>query len=86
MQPKNQSNLSNLIRVLISQGSGQDVTIFILDLKNASNNEIEAAKTAVKRLKTLRHPNVLSFYDSAEVPVQPPISVIPFQTVIAEFA
>jgi SCY1-like protein 1 len=49
------------------QGSGEEVTVFILDSKNSSPSEIEAGKAAVKRLKTLRHPNILTFLDSVEV-------------------
>ena len=51
----------------ILQGSGEEVTIFILDSKNSSPAEVEAAKACVKRLKTLRHPNILTFLDSVEV-------------------
>jgi len=43
------------------------VTIFILDTKTASPAEVDAAKATVKRLKTLRHPSVLTFFDSVEV-------------------
>jgi hypothetical protein len=41
--------------------------VFILDVKNASPAIADAAKAAVKRLKTLRHPSILTFLDSAEV-------------------
>ncbi|CAL8111632.1 unnamed protein product [Orchesella dallaii] len=48
------------------KANGEEVTIFILDTKNSSPSEIEAAKAAVKRLKMLRHPSVLTFLDSVE--------------------
>lgn len=35
--------------------------------KEANPAHIEAAKAAVKRLKTLRHPCVLTYIDSLEV-------------------
>lgn len=49
------------------KGLEEEVTIFILESKNASPAEMDAAKASVKRLKTLRHPNVLTFLDSVEV-------------------
>jgi len=42
------------------------VTVFILDGK-PTGAEMDAAKAGVKRLKTLRHPNILTFMDSVEV-------------------
>jgi len=51
----------------ISQSSGEEVTIFILDTKSASVTELEAIRAGVKRLKTLRHPSILTFLDSVEV-------------------
>lgn len=51
----------------LSQSNGEEVAIFILDTKNSSQSEVDAAKAAVKRLKTLRHPSILTFFDSVEV-------------------
>ena len=50
------------------QGSTEPVSIFILDVKTSgSDTQIELAKAALKRLKTLRHPNILTYVDSLEV-------------------
>lgn len=39
-----------------------------MDVKsNANDNQLELAKLAIKRLKTLRHPNILTYIDSLEV-------------------
>ncbi len=43
------------------------MTVFSLDVKQRSESQVELARTMVKRLKTLRHPNVLTFVDSFEV-------------------
>lgn len=52
----------------IPQGSSEPVSVFILDAKTSGNDtQIELAKAALKRLKTLRHPNILTYIDSLEV-------------------
>lgn len=39
-----------------------------MDVKtNANDSQVELAKQAIKRLKTLRHPNILTYIDSLEV-------------------
>jgi SCY1-like protein 1 len=43
------------------------VSIFAFDVKSASESQVQTAKGAVKRLKTLRHPNILTFLDAVEV-------------------
>lgn len=48
------------------QGSNEDVSVFVFDIKTASETQLEVAKSAVKRLKTLRHPSVLIYLDSLE--------------------
>ncbi|PSN48910.1 hypothetical protein C0J52_03481 [Blattella germanica] len=48
------------------KGSGEDVSVFVFDIKNSSETQFEIAKTAVKRLKTLRHPSILTYLDSLE--------------------
>jgi SCY1-like protein 1 len=42
------------------------VSIFIFDLKSSSETQIQVAKASMKRLKTLRHPNILTFLDGLE--------------------
>lgn len=52
------------------QNTGQEVSIFEF-LINDDSPESETcsalAKSAVKHLKTLKHPNILSFLESSEV-------------------
>ncbi|KAG5866921.1 hypothetical protein JTB14_013531 [Gonioctena quinquepunctata] len=48
------------------KGTGEEVSVFVFDLKSSSETHIEVAKVAVKRLKTLRHPSVLTYLDSLE--------------------
>lgn len=47
-------------------GSGDEVSVFMYDIRAGSDAKLELAKAAVKRLKTLRHPSVLQFLDSLE--------------------
>lgn len=50
------------------QGTSDQVSIFLLDFKTLGNETVlELARSAIKRLKTLRHPNILTFIDSYEV-------------------
>ncbi|XP_072166845.1 N-terminal kinase-like protein [Diadema setosum] len=48
------------------KANGQVVSIFILDIKSHSESVVQGAKSAHKRLKTLRHPNVLLYVDGLE--------------------
>ncbi|CAL1534610.1 unnamed protein product [Lymnaea stagnalis] len=48
------------------KGSGDPVSIFAFDVKGSSDVLIQTAKTSLKRLKTLRHPNILTFLDGIE--------------------
>jgi SCY1-like protein 1 len=43
------------------------VSVFVFDVKNGSETQLDVARTAVKRLKTLRHPSILTYLDSLEV-------------------
>lgn len=40
--------------------------MFVFETKNGSEAQFDVAKAAVKRLKTLRHPSVLTYLDSTE--------------------
>lgn len=40
--------------------------MFVYEIKSGSDVLFEAAKLAVKRLKTLRHPSILIYLDSLE--------------------
>lgn len=42
------------------------MSVFVFDIKNGSETQLETAKVAIKRLKTLRHPSVLTYLDSYE--------------------
>lgn len=42
------------------------MSIFVYDLKSGSDAQLEIAKASVKRLKTLRHPSILTYLDSLE--------------------
>lgn len=48
------------------QGTNEEVSVFVFDIKTGSETQLEIAKAAVKRLKTLRHPSVLTYLDSLE--------------------
>uniref|UniRef100_A0A1B6CN54 N-terminal kinase-like protein n=1 Tax=Clastoptera arizonana TaxID=38151 RepID=A0A1B6CN54_9HEMI len=48
------------------RGTGEEVSVFAFDVKNNSEVQLELARSAVKRLKTLRHPSVLIYLDSTE--------------------
>ncbi|XP_059154679.1 N-terminal kinase-like protein [Physella acuta] len=48
------------------KGSGDPVSIFAFDVKGSSEALIQTAKASLKRLKTLRHPNILTFLDGVE--------------------
>lgn len=66
------SNL--LVKIFLSsqdlpQGTtvGEDVSVFVFDVKNGGEQQLDIARSAVKRLKTLRHPSILAYLDSLEV-------------------
>ncbi|KAH9519561.1 N-terminal kinase-like protein [Bulinus truncatus] len=48
------------------KANGDPVSIFSFDVKNASDALVQTAKASLKRLKTLRHPNILTFLDGIE--------------------
>lgn len=50
-----------------AKDTGDPVSIFILTGNNAQDAHLIAARNGAKRLRTLRHPNVLSFLHSTEV-------------------
>lgn len=58
------------IECLPLQSSGDPVSIFAFDVKSASDIQLQTAKTSLKRIKTLRHPNILTFLDGVEVMAQ----------------
>ncbi|KFK36944.1 hypothetical protein AALP_AA4G192400 [Arabis alpina] len=50
-----------------SKDDGSPVSIFTLSGNNAQDGHLAAGRNGVKRLRTVRHPNVLSFLHSTEV-------------------
>lgn len=48
------------------KGGDQDVSVFVFEARTGSESLLDTAKASVKRLKTLRHPNVLQYVDSLE--------------------
>ncbi|XAR71858.1 hypothetical protein NMG60_11018297 [Bertholletia excelsa] len=50
-----------------SKDDGSPVSIFSLSGSNANDGHLAAGRNGVKRLRTVRHPNILSFLHSTEV-------------------
>ncbi|XP_033110396.1 N-terminal kinase-like protein isoform X2 [Anneissia japonica] len=48
------------------KSNGEEVSVFVFDVKQASEANLQTAKNAHKRLKTLRHPNILQYIDGLE--------------------
>ncbi|XP_053305391.1 N-terminal kinase-like protein [Spea bombifrons] len=45
---------------------GDAVSVFTYEIRPGAEEQTQAAKTALKRIKTLRHPNILSYVDGLE--------------------
>ncbi|XP_039267471.2 N-terminal kinase-like protein [Styela clava] len=50
------------------KANGESVSIFAFDVAESNDAVRQVASSSIKRLKTLRHPNVLTFIDSLEAP------------------
>ncbi|GIY91030.1 n-terminal kinase-like protein, partial [Caerostris extrusa] len=48
------------------QVTGEPVTIFVFEASSETQTLLDIAKSSVKRLKTLRHPSILTYLDSLE--------------------
>ncbi|KAL3874122.1 hypothetical protein ACJMK2_037177 [Sinanodonta woodiana] len=48
------------------KGTGEHVSVFCFDLKGSSESQAQLARASYKRIKTLRHPNILKFLDGVE--------------------
>ncbi|XP_045584543.1 N-terminal kinase-like protein isoform X1 [Procambarus clarkii] len=46
--------------------NGEEVSVFICDIRDGNTSYLDVAKAAVKKLKTLRHPCILTYIDSLE--------------------
>jgi hypothetical protein len=60
------------------QASGEEVSVFIFDVRSGNDTQFDVAKTAVKRLKTLRHPSILPYLDGLEVNIRGIIVILLF--------
>lgn len=49
-----------------SQTSGEPVSVFVYEVAQGSDQQTQLAKAAFKRMKTLRHPNILAYVDGLE--------------------
>ncbi|KAG8438069.1 hypothetical protein GDO86_008670 [Hymenochirus boettgeri] len=45
---------------------GDAVSVFTYEVRPGTEEQTQAAKTAIKRIKTLKHPNILSYVDGLE--------------------
>lgn len=54
----------NICQNSLLQSTGEDVSIFQFDCEWGKEGYLENAKSALKRLKTLRHPSILTYIDS----------------------
>lgn len=50
-----------------STSDGQRVSVFKISAEDPNDRRLVAARNGVKRLKLVRHPNILSFKDSYEL-------------------
>ncbi|XP_076052648.1 N-terminal kinase-like protein yata isoform X2 [Oratosquilla oratoria] len=48
------------------KNGGGDVSVFVCEVRDGNTTHLDVARAAVKRLKTLRHPSILTFVDSLE--------------------
>ncbi|XP_018409826.1 PREDICTED: N-terminal kinase-like protein [Nanorana parkeri] len=48
------------------KAGGDLVSVFTYDIRPGADEQTQAAKAALKRIKTLRHPNILSYVDGLE--------------------
>lgn len=49
------------------QTSGEPVSVFVYEVTQGTEQQTQLAKAAFKRMKTLRHPNILAYVDGLEV-------------------
>ncbi|XP_075694841.1 N-terminal kinase-like protein isoform X2 [Rhinoderma darwinii] len=48
------------------KAGGDPVSVFTYEIRPGAEEQAQAAKSALKRIKTLRHPNILSYVDGLE--------------------
>lgn len=49
------------------QIGGEPVSVFVYEVSTGTEEQTQLAKAAFKRMKTLRHPNILAYVDGLEV-------------------
>lgn len=49
------------------QTTGDPVSVFVYEVAQGTEQQTQLAKAAFKRIKTLRHPNILAYVDGLEV-------------------
>lgn len=54
---------------LYFQTNGEPVSVFVYEAAQGTEEQSQLAKAAFKRMKTLRHPNILAYVDGLEVNV-----------------
>lgn len=52
---------------LYFQTNGEPVSVFVYEVAQGTEQQTQLAKAAFKRMKTLRHPNILAYVDGLEV-------------------
>lgn len=62
--------------IFFFQNTVQDVSIFEYLINDNVVGETTLAKCAVKHLKTLKHPNIVTFLDSSEVKTKSPNNIL----------
>ena len=55
--------------LLCFQTNGEPVSVFVYEVAQGTDQQTQLAKAAFKRMKTLRHPNILAYVDGLEVGV-----------------
>ncbi|OQV13003.1 N-terminal [Hypsibius exemplaris] len=50
----------------VKKGTSEEFSVFVYDAQKQGDSWLSAAKSSMKRLKTMRHPNILTFVDGLE--------------------
>lgn len=60
-------NNACMIHWMYFQTNGEPVSVFVYEVAQGTEQQTQLAKAAFKRMKTLRHPNILAYVDGLEV-------------------
>lgn len=69
--------------LLSSQTNGEPVSVFLYEVAQGTEQQTQLAKAAFKRMKTLRHPNILAYVDGLEVWILHP--TLPFFMILGMY-